>query len=190
MREKGVEPDTMKAYVDAFRWGCPPHAGAGFGCVRLSPFLPLTVCANLSRSQSFDQTRADRPVLPQPRQHPPRLALPPRSDPARALIFRHPLHVPWNEPVIASERREFGRACVRHGRRERAVAARRPLLSSALCRQLAVNVLTTILLSSHLLHLDVPRRFAPHLPLKFCNCRPRSRHVRCLERCEPELESS
>jgi hypothetical protein len=39
MREKGVEPDTMKAYVDAFRWGCPPHAGAGFGCVSLSHLL-------------------------------------------------------------------------------------------------------------------------------------------------------
>lgn len=41
MREKGVEPDTMKAYVDAFRWGCPPHAGAGFGCVRPAALVSI-----------------------------------------------------------------------------------------------------------------------------------------------------
>ena len=31
MREKGIEPDSMKDYVDAFRLGCPPHAGGGIG---------------------------------------------------------------------------------------------------------------------------------------------------------------
>lgn len=24
MHESGVGPDTMKEYVDGFRWGCPP----------------------------------------------------------------------------------------------------------------------------------------------------------------------
>ena len=24
MKEAGVEPETMKEYVDGFRWGCPP----------------------------------------------------------------------------------------------------------------------------------------------------------------------
>ena len=24
MRESNIDPDTMKEYVDGFRWGCPP----------------------------------------------------------------------------------------------------------------------------------------------------------------------
>ena len=31
MRKKGINPDSMKAYVDAFRMGCPPHGGGGIG---------------------------------------------------------------------------------------------------------------------------------------------------------------
>jgi aspartyl/asparaginyl-tRNA synthetase len=31
MKECGIEPETMKAYVDAFRLGAPPHAGGGIG---------------------------------------------------------------------------------------------------------------------------------------------------------------
>lgn len=33
MRAVGIDPDApgMKEYVDAFRWGCPPHAGGGIG---------------------------------------------------------------------------------------------------------------------------------------------------------------
>ncbi|GJJ09741.1 hypothetical protein Clacol_003965 [Clathrus columnatus] len=29
MQEKGIDPASMQAYVDAFRLGCPPHAGGG-----------------------------------------------------------------------------------------------------------------------------------------------------------------
>ena len=32
---KGVEPSTLKAYVDAFRYGAPPHAGGGVGLERV-----------------------------------------------------------------------------------------------------------------------------------------------------------
>lgn len=37
MRAVGIDPDApgMKEYVDAFRWGCPPHAGGGIGAVSL-----------------------------------------------------------------------------------------------------------------------------------------------------------
>ena len=28
MKEAGVEPETMKEYVDGFRWGCPPVSTA------------------------------------------------------------------------------------------------------------------------------------------------------------------
>ncbi|TBU26483.1 aspartyl-tRNA synthetase, cytoplasmic [Dichomitus squalens] len=35
MRESNIDPDTMKEYVDGFRWGCPPHGGGGVGLERL-----------------------------------------------------------------------------------------------------------------------------------------------------------
>lgn len=31
MKEVGINPEDMKAYVDAFRLGAPPHAGGGIG---------------------------------------------------------------------------------------------------------------------------------------------------------------
>lgn len=31
MKSVGINPDDMKAYVDGFRLGCPPHAGGGIG---------------------------------------------------------------------------------------------------------------------------------------------------------------
>jgi aspartyl-tRNA synthetase len=31
MQSKGIEPSSMQGYVDAFRLGCPPHAGGGIG---------------------------------------------------------------------------------------------------------------------------------------------------------------
>ncbi|KAI0633761.1 aspartyl-tRNA synthetase cytoplasmic [Trametes polyzona] len=35
MKEDGIDPDTMKEYVDGFRWGCPPHGGGGVGLERV-----------------------------------------------------------------------------------------------------------------------------------------------------------
>jgi ergosteryl-3beta-O-L-aspartate synthase len=35
MREVGVKPETMEEYTEGFRWGAPPHAGAGIGLERL-----------------------------------------------------------------------------------------------------------------------------------------------------------
>ena len=35
MREVRVEPETMEEYLEGFRWGAPPHAGAGIGLERL-----------------------------------------------------------------------------------------------------------------------------------------------------------
>ena len=32
---KGVDPATIRAYIDSFRWGAPPHAGAGIGLERV-----------------------------------------------------------------------------------------------------------------------------------------------------------
>ncbi|KZT04593.1 aspartyl-tRNA synthetase cytoplasmic [Laetiporus sulphureus 93-53] len=35
MRAVGIDPDSMKDYVDGFRWGCPPHGGGGIGLERV-----------------------------------------------------------------------------------------------------------------------------------------------------------
>lgn len=32
---KGVAPDEIKPYIDAFRYGAPPHAGGGIGLERV-----------------------------------------------------------------------------------------------------------------------------------------------------------
>lgn len=42
MRRLGVEPATMDDYMEGFRWGAPPHAGAGIGLERLT-FLFLSL---------------------------------------------------------------------------------------------------------------------------------------------------
>ena len=59
MREKGVDPDEMKAYVDAFRMGCAPPGGGGIGLERvLMLFLKLN---NIRRASLFprDPKRLD-----------------------------------------------------------------------------------------------------------------------------------
>lgn len=33
--EKGIDPDTIKFYLDFFRYGCPPHGGYGVGIGRI-----------------------------------------------------------------------------------------------------------------------------------------------------------
>lgn len=35
IQKKGIDVGTLKDYVDAFRYGCPPHAGAGLGLERI-----------------------------------------------------------------------------------------------------------------------------------------------------------
>ena len=31
MVSKGIDPESMKSYLDAFKLGCPPHGGGGIG---------------------------------------------------------------------------------------------------------------------------------------------------------------
>jgi aspartyl-tRNA synthetase len=51
MHSLGINPDSMKAYVDAFRLGCPPHGGGGIGLERvLMFFLNL---GNIRRASLF-----------------------------------------------------------------------------------------------------------------------------------------
>ncbi|KAJ1680424.1 aspartate--tRNA ligase dps1 [Spiromyces aspiralis] len=35
IKEKGVNPKDLEHYIDAFRYGCPPHAGGGVGLERV-----------------------------------------------------------------------------------------------------------------------------------------------------------
>jgi aspartyl-tRNA synthetase len=51
MREKGVDPESMKGYIDGFRMGCAPHGGGGIGLERvLMLFLKLN---NIRRASLF-----------------------------------------------------------------------------------------------------------------------------------------
>jgi len=51
MLSKGVDPESMKPYVDGFRMGCPPHGGGGIGLERvLMLFLRLN---NIRRASLF-----------------------------------------------------------------------------------------------------------------------------------------
>ncbi|MCO5609654.1 hypothetical protein L7F22_063884 [Adiantum nelumboides] len=51
MKEAGIAPEDMKSYVDAFRMGCPPHAGAGIGLERVVMFY--LAWANIRRASMF-----------------------------------------------------------------------------------------------------------------------------------------
>lgn len=37
--DKGINPETLKDYIQAFKYGCAPHAGAGLGLERIIMFL-------------------------------------------------------------------------------------------------------------------------------------------------------
>lgn len=39
--EKGLDPEVMPEYAEIFRYGCPPHGGAGFGLDRITQRLLL-----------------------------------------------------------------------------------------------------------------------------------------------------
>lgn len=51
MREAGINPESMKGYLDAFKLGCVPHGGGGIGLERvLMLFLKLN---NIRRASLF-----------------------------------------------------------------------------------------------------------------------------------------
>ena len=51
MRQKGINPESMKYYLQAFQLGCPPHGGGGIGLERvLMLFLKLN---NIRRASLF-----------------------------------------------------------------------------------------------------------------------------------------
>jgi ergosteryl-3beta-O-L-aspartate synthase len=70
MRDSGINPADMEEYLEGFRWGAPPHAGAGIGLER---FLMLILqLGNIRLASLFHRD--------------------PRSFPAKAVVekLRHP----------------------------------------------------------------------------------------------------
>ncbi|GIK02140.1 hypothetical protein Aspvir_006183 [Aspergillus viridinutans] len=79
MRRSGINPDFMDDYLEGFRWGAPPHAGAGVGLERL--LMLLLKLGNIRLASLFHRD---------PKSFPPK---PP------ALLLRHPesstIEPPW-----------------------------------------------------------------------------------------------
>src|SRR5438105_1536545 len=44
----GIEPSTIKGYIDAFKYGAPPHAGGGIGTYCRCACAATEICCNRS----------------------------------------------------------------------------------------------------------------------------------------------
>ncbi|PWY86870.1 aspartyl-tRNA synthetase, cytoplasmic [Aspergillus heteromorphus CBS 117.55] len=62
MRRVGIEPDTMEEYMEGFRWGAPPHAGAGVGLERL--LMLLLKLGNIRLASLFHRDPKTFPAKP------------------------------------------------------------------------------------------------------------------------------
>lgn len=87
MRKVGIDPSSMEEYMDGFRWGAPPHAGAGVGLERI--VMLILQVGNIRLASMFPRD--------------------PKSFPAKPVVvkLRHPeadtLHPQW-----AKEQKEKG----------------------------------------------------------------------------------
>ncbi|KAJ5887562.1 Aspartate--tRNA ligase [Penicillium taxi] len=62
MRSVGINPDDMEEYLEAFRWGAPPHAGAGVGLERLLMLVLKT--GNIRLTSLFHRDPKSLPAKP------------------------------------------------------------------------------------------------------------------------------
>lgn len=62
MRKFGVNPDDMEEYMEGFRWGAPPHAGAGVGLERL--LMLLLQVGNIRLTSLFHRDPKSLPAKP------------------------------------------------------------------------------------------------------------------------------
>lgn len=62
MRRSGIDPDTMEDYMEGFRWGAPPHAGAGVGLERL--LMLLLKLGNIRLASLFPRDPRSFPAKP------------------------------------------------------------------------------------------------------------------------------
>lgn len=62
MRNVGINPDDMEEYMEGFRWGAPPHAGAGVGLERL--LMLLLQVGNIRLTSLFHRDPKSLPAKP------------------------------------------------------------------------------------------------------------------------------
>jgi ergosteryl-3beta-O-L-aspartate synthase len=62
MRKVGIDPSDMEEYIEGFRWGAPPHAGAGIGLERL--LLLILQLANIRLASMFHRDPKSFPTKP------------------------------------------------------------------------------------------------------------------------------
>ncbi|KAJ5440085.1 Aspartate--tRNA ligase [Penicillium daleae] len=62
MRRSGINPEDMEEYLEAFRWGAPPHAGAGVGLERL--LMLLLQVGNIRLTSLFHRDPKSLPAKP------------------------------------------------------------------------------------------------------------------------------
>ncbi|KAL4983519.1 hypothetical protein BDW68DRAFT_33561 [Aspergillus falconensis] len=62
MRRVGINPDTMEEYMEGFRWGAPPHAGAGIGLERM--LMLILKLGNIRLASMFHRDPKSFPAKP------------------------------------------------------------------------------------------------------------------------------
>ncbi|KAL2821738.1 hypothetical protein BDW59DRAFT_149948 [Aspergillus cavernicola] len=62
MRRVGINPDTMEEYIEGFRWGAPPHAGAGIGLERM--LMLILKLGNIRLASLFHRDPKSFPAKP------------------------------------------------------------------------------------------------------------------------------
>jgi ergosteryl-3beta-O-L-aspartate synthase len=62
MRRVGIDPSDMEEYIEGFRWGAPPHAGAGIGLERL--LLLILQLGNIRLASMFHRDPKSFPAKP------------------------------------------------------------------------------------------------------------------------------
>ncbi|KAL4884378.1 hypothetical protein BJY04DRAFT_7512 [Aspergillus karnatakaensis] len=62
MRRVGINPDTMEEYMEGFRWGAPPHAGAGIGLERM--LMLILKLGNIRLASLFHRDPKSFPAKP------------------------------------------------------------------------------------------------------------------------------
>lgn len=62
MRAMGINPDSMEDYMEGFRWGAPPHAGAGIGLERL--LMLILKLGNIRLASLFYRDPKSLPAKP------------------------------------------------------------------------------------------------------------------------------
>ncbi|KAL4929262.1 aspartyl-tRNA synthetase, cytoplasmic [Aspergillus undulatus] len=62
MRRVGINPETMEEYMEGFRWGAPPHAGAGIGLERM--LMLILKLGNIRLASLFHRDPRSFPAKP------------------------------------------------------------------------------------------------------------------------------